>query len=443
MIFLFSIGIFLIGLLAWKKFHFILNPITVACFIWSIILPLSSSELYGVFVPSDKTYLVIIVGFSSFLIGAFVGSTRSRFVLSKDNLSVGYLQPKYRVNYTFVHIICLISIGYYLFQLVIVVRLLTSGMSYYSIRQIAVGSGENVLNSSTLIAQLKGVIAYPTTYMMIALLPVELFFGKKNKIIIFEAIVLMVMFVLTSGGRSVILWFAVYVIAIFFFYKKQHPDFAIKVGRKYKKYIIILLVLLFIFMLYITKSRKGDEVDLVRELYIYFVVPMTHFSHYIDVVDGSGVYGMGISSFYGFLYPLFYLLRLLRIFHGYPEFILNVHYMSFEMMERGYPVGGGINMNAFVTMFYQPYLDGRIIGVVMIMLIFGFVCSRAFVNAYYRNNIRALLVYILFLQKIIFSVVRFYFTQSTQAICIVFAILAIRAIYNHDDDYGILCGEDN
>lgn len=434
MIYLCSIVIFVIGLLAWHKFRFIINPITITCFLWSIILPLSNTELYGVFIPSDKTYLVIIIGLLSFTIGAFAGSTKLKFVLSKNNSKNNHLKLKYRMNYFFIHIIFIISMGYYLFQLAIVVELLMSGMNYYTIRDIAVENEANVLNSSTLIAQLKGLVAYPTTYMMIALLPVELFFGEKNKIVISEALVLMAMFVLTSGGRSVIIWLVIYILAILFFYKKKHPDFAFKLDRKYKKYIIILFVLLFIFMFNITKSRKGDEVDLLREIYIYFVVPVTHFSHYIDVVDASAVYGMGISSFYGFLYPLFYLLRFLRIFNGYPDYIVNVHYMSFEMMEQGYPVGGGINMNAFVTMFYQPYLDGRIIGVVMIMLIFGFACSRTFVNAYYRNNLKAILLYILLLQKIVFSVVRFYFTQSTQAICIVFAIFAIRAIYNQDTD---------
>lgn len=439
MAFLFSLIIFIIGVFAWKYNRFFLNPITIVCFIWAVILPFTGSGLYGVNVPSDKTYVVIAIGLFTFIFGAFAGSTKVKFVLSKSYKKNITTQREYRVNYTFVHIISAISMFYYLFQMAIVVRLLMSGMDYYVIRQIAVGSGENVLNSSTLIAQLKGLIAYPTTYFMIALLPIEIFFGAKNKLIIGEAIILMAMFVLTSGGRSVIIWLAIYVLTIYAFYKKSHPDFTVKIVKKYRKHIIISFILLFVFMLYITQSRKGDDVDLLREIYIYFVVPVTHFSHYIDVVDASGVLGMGISSFYGFLYPLFYLLRLFRVFNGYPKFILNVHYMSFEMMETGYPVGGGINMNAFVTMFYQPYLDGRIIGVIIIMFMFGFLCNRAFISAYYRKNMRGMLLYVLLLQKIIFSVVRFYFTQSTQAISIIFAFIAIQIVIHRKSDADISC----
>ena len=99
--------------------------------------------------------------------------------------------------------------------------------------------------------------------------------------------------------------------------------------------------------------------------------------------------------------------------------------MSFEMMETGYYIGGGLYMNAFVTAFYQPYLDGRYVGVFLILMLFGFMCNQFFVRAYYDIDMKAILIYILLLQKILFSFVRFYFTQQAQALCFILAFLVV------------------
>lgn len=94
-------------------------------------------------------------------------------------------------------------------------------------------------------------------------------------------------------------------------------------------------------------------------------------------------------------------------------------------METGYYIGGGLYMNAFVTAFYQPYLDGRYVGVFLILMLFGFMCNQFFVRAYYDIDMKAILIYILLLQKILFSFVRFYFTQQAQALCFILAFLVV------------------
>lgn len=95
------------------------------------------------------------------------------------------------------------------------------------------------------------------------------------------------------------------------------------------------------------------------------------------------------------------------------------------MMETGSYIGGGLYMNAFVTVFYQPYLDGRYLGVFLILLIFGYMCGFFFKKAYYSFDVQAILIYILLLQKILFSFVRFYFTQQAQSICFILAFVVI------------------
>lgn len=144
----------------------------------------------------------------------------------------------------------------------------------------------------------------------------------------------------------------------------------------------------------------------------------------MEVVDASNMYGYGISSFYGLLYPVLFALSEIGI-NVFTPFVETIYGMSFQDLQMGVDVGGGIYMNAFVTAFYQPYLDGRYIGVIFIMLIFGFASGRAFYKFYYKQNKKALLIYLLLLQKIVFSYVRFYFTQQAQSICFILAFIII------------------
>ncbi|MCD8011766.1 MAG: oligosaccharide repeat unit polymerase [Lachnospiraceae bacterium] len=412
------------------KYRFIFNPITSMFFIWGIILSISELGLYSTVVPSDKFYLIAAFGLLAFFLGTLLGSKDIRITLGKRNVAtysgLRSKQSVYTINYNLMYILGAISLIYYFIQLAVVVRLLLSGYDYSYIRTLAVSVDENGLNSSQLFTVLYNFIASPTTYLLIALLPIEIFFGKRKKLFIAECIMVMVLFVLTTGGRSVILWFGIYLLLVFLLYCKFNKINNIRISKKYKRLLIVCGIALFMFLFYMTLSRRSGDVDFVKEIFLYFVAPLPHADHYFDVVDKSGKYGYGVSSFYGLLYPFFFLLRLIGIFNGYPEFITEIRYMSFDMMETGYYIGGGIYMNAFVTAFYQPYLDGRYLGVFIIMLLFGFVCNLYFVRAYKEKDVKAMLIYCLLLQKVIFSFVRFYFTQQAQSLCFLLAFLAIR-----------------
>ena len=196
------------------------------------------------------------------------------------------------------------------------------------------------------------------------------------------------------------------------------------ITRKYKWVILIGGVSLFIILLKMTMARKGMDVDFLKQMYIYFVCPLQNFDYHIKNVDKSGIYGYGLSSFYGLLYPFMFLLSKLKVNIFTPN-VLKIYNMSFQNLQRGIDIGGGIYMNAFVTAFYQPYLDGRYLGVIIVMILFGLLSGRVFYEAYYKKNVKYLLIYMLVLQKIIFSYVRFYFTQQAQSICFLLAFLMV------------------
>jgi oligosaccharide repeat unit polymerase len=141
--------------------------------------------------------------------------------------------------------------------------------------------------------------------------------------------------------------------------------------------------------------------------------------------EHSNIYGYGVSSFYGFIYPIMFLLRILYIVNPYPAHMILIHDMSVGNLQNVVNLGGDININAFATLFYQPYLDGRFVGVAIILALLGFVGSLFYFKWTKQKSILYQTAYLLILHKILFSMVRFWFTQPGQAISLILAFIVI------------------
>ena len=432
----FGLACFPIALLAYYKTKYILNPITAMFTLWGLILPFSCWGFYDTVIPSDKVYIIIALGLTAFLIGTMVGMRPVEYKLR--NIINTSRKREYKFNYWLFYILGTITILYYISQLIIVIGLLRSGYDYTYIRNLSVSTETNELRSSALVTMTKAFIAAPMTYLTLAILPIELLKKKKNIIVIIESIVLMLCYLLSTGGRSVLLWCALYFIAVFLMRKKLSNYKEIeKLIKRYRRIIILGGITLFAVLIKMTAARKGDDFDLLNQMYIYFVCPLQNFDHHLKVVDTSSQYGYGLSSSYGLLYPFMFALSKLGI-NVFSDHVLTIYNMSFQNLQRGVNIGGGIFMNAFVTAFYQPYLDGRYVGVVIVMILFGFASGRSFYKAYYKNDTKSLLIYLLLLQKIIFSYVRFYFTQQAQSICFWLALFIIIQWKPSDDENKVI-----
>lgn len=109
--------------------------------------------------------------------------------------------------------------------------------------------------------------------------------------------------------------------------------------------------------------------------------------------------------------------------------------LSFDILETGMNVGGEISdMNAFATIFYQLYLDGRIIGIILGMLLFGLFVGHFYSKMMLSFSNKYVLIYLLLAQKIIFSMVRFYFTQVNQTVCFVLAFFIFIYVYRKHNE---------
>ena len=405
-----------------RRDNFILNPITVMFSIWAIILPLSALGAYDVPPISDKAMLIISVGLIGFLIGNYNGIT---IEMKVGSTKITNSSENYTLNYPFLYVLYIVSTVYLVSVALVSLRFMMQGYNLDYIRQLSTSEGVNELRSSMFSILMKNFVATPTVYLALAILPIEYILGKKKKSIIILTLIMGFCWVLSTAGRSIILWEILYFFAAIMFAKRSGIE--IETSKRFKRIAIIASIILVIFLFWSTVSRKGQDFDVVRQVFLYYIAPLKHFDSYVNLIDSSyhDLYGFGGASFYGFLYPILFAGRILSGTPRFSDFWVTIRELSFDRLEHTTWLGGDIHMNAFVTMFYQPYIDGRLIGSFIICLFFGVVCSKSFRLAFKEKNLKYILVYFLLLQKIVDSMVRFYFTQTSQAMCMIYALFAV------------------
>lgn len=400
------------------------NPSTVFFLIWMLLLAFSRLGLFGVPVPNSDTYLLLFIGLFSFFVG-FVSVDlkkwfgRKNIFFRKFESDVKYL---YVLNFKIVIVLYSITFVYLAYQAVIVIGLLQSGLTLSAIRELFTSSDLNLLRQSNYMVAIQNFIATPTVYLAIAILPIEWFKGNRNKIFIVSTILMIIAWVLTSGGRSVILWMAIYVIYLY-----KWKGVKIKLKKENRRKIVLVVLSCIISLIFTTISRKGENVDFFFQMYQYFVVPIAHLEYRINELNASffNVYGYGMASFYGVFYPFMFILTLAG--WKYPIWLTTIRDLSFMNLENVVLLGSA-RMNAFVTTFFQFYLDGGMFGVFVGGVLFGFFVMHFYKKAKNGTDDKYTLIYLLLLQKLIFSFVRFYFTQPVQGISFLMAFFVYKRI---------------
>ena len=424
-----------IALVGWIRLKNPFNPFTAMFILWAIWVPLSDAGVFGMTHPSRRIYQVILCGLIAYLIGCLLGA---RFHRVRGKTAASHPTDEgMKVQYPLLYFLCFIAILFYLYQSGQVIRLILSGHDLAYIRDLVFSKSENEMRASGLIINLNYFLVTPTTYFMMAYLPAELFKEKKNKLLIGEAVLMLFLWILTTGGRTILLFMAVSVVCVYFNEKKKKELSLRSLLRrltkkkpntlKTKLLVIVASVSVLGIIFGITFLRKGADVDLFRQFYVYYGAPIRLLDYYVKIIDNqhSDMYGYGLSSFYGFAYPVMFCLRLLHVIKGYPEHMLTIHEWSISKLQDSVYLGGRIHINAFVTMFFQPYLDGRFVGVAIVLAIFGFAAGLFYFKWIKYKSVRYQTAYLLMLHKILFSMGRFWFTQPGQALSLLLVFVAI------------------
>lgn len=359
----------------------ILNPITIFFMEWFIVLYLSKLNLFNIIEVSDKTYTLIFIGMCMYILG-FYGYS---FFSQKSRLDS---KKTYVLNSKVVYILAIVTMIFFFFDFSKSIVSLVSGGSLATLRESA--QNGSLFSENKVLNAIRILIAAPFSLALSAIAPANFFFNKKskNKRLLIITIIIMLERLLSDGGRSPIIYLMMsFVICYTFSLSNGHrikKKFFIRNGKikiPNKHIYISIAVLASIWLMYIiTLSRSGENT--IRYSYYYFAMEPVMFEKWGNIVDNNNLIACGMASFNGILFTLFYLIS--SIFGvAYPTTWRTIYNVIEGLGTQWQTITySGLQANSYASIFWTFYFDGRTIGIIVGMLLYG-----VFVATIYRNSL--------------------------------------------------------
>lgn len=424
MVYIFSGLLFVIGLIAINKEKNLFNPLSLFCILWAAILFFSKLQLYSLYPADEKIYKMIIYGVSSYVIGyllakIFIGN--KRLALHKKEHNPGSIRLDYVPNYSFLYFLLFFSLLFYLKDLVTVFTTLVGGGSLANIQSLIQGT-DNLYSRTGLENAIRLLIVNPFTWAVIPILAVDIWMGRRDKKLIILTGLLIVSRIFTTGGRAAFLNFAIYMSVVFGFVnirvKKVLTDRPMNNIKKNKRLFKILLCIALVILAIMTYSRAGQRA--IRTIYFDFAMQPYMCQIWMEKVDTNNMIGYGTVSLTGFIFPILYVMKnLLRIF-PIPMAYQQLFDMRLALDTEWQWIGQHVYANAYTSIFWYLYIDGRVIGIILGLFIYGFVSRIVFCNTMKNINVKNICLYSLFYIGIFYTFVRCQFTSIDYALAIIF-----------------------
>jgi oligosaccharide repeat unit polymerase len=400
-----------IALFGYHKEKNIYNPLTFVFFIFALSIGLASLNLFSIFSTSQFTYFIIFTGLISFFIGycffyIINPSAKYNNITDKTNRYI------FNIRYKLVYIFCVIAIGCLAYNALQTIKLLMQGYSLYIIRS----DPYDLIDVPVIYSLFNAYIINPFIFALIPLGVVDYISGKR--VLILPTIIIILLSMISSGGRFIVLYFLIFCIVSVLILKKQ-----LNISKKIKRRIFIITLIGIIAIAVITNMR-GVSSTLFEHLYNYIAGPIPHLDYRLNILQEQQVYTYGFTFLRGFLDPLFFILKSIGIVQGYPMIYFDS--MNLSYVDDSVLIGIDTYFNAFVTPFFYFYLDGGILGIIICSSIYGFIFSLSYHYVKKAPNILNIAIYLLFIQGAITSMVRWQFIFPAYALAFIFLLFFLK-----------------
>lgn len=390
----------------------IINPLTFFSFIWSLVFLFSPMQLYSLNVASDENYGIILSGTVCFIVGCVVAKK-----LDVRRWKVRFLDYSInkRLQYKWLYIILFFCIIYYSVNFV----LLVSQLGIYNLGKVqaSLQGGSFVLAKFPILATLVLLVIEPITKVAPAIAASDFFWGKRDKWLFVEICVLLLARTLATANRTGLMLLFIYLIVMGLLKRNLVKQQKVPAQKKIKigKFIVVGIAVFFV----LTLSRGAE---LFRNVYCNFGMPPMMFEVWRSEVDAANLLGYGCASFNGFLNTIFFVLRNIIFFDMTPDIVKKMYDMITLTDVEWKHIGSGLRANAYVSLFWFFYLDGRIPGVVLGSFLYGFVVYFVYEKVKKNPTPYNTSLYCLILYGVMYSFVRFQFATVSYSIAIVLCL---------------------
>lgn len=423
----------IIAALSEKK---IFNPLTIFSAIWAFLVIFESLGLFRLFKTDDWVYFLFITGEISFAAGYILFRKTKLFhrrIVLTEKSRWNPEESTFELRRQCIYSACIICIFFYLIDLITLYPTLVSG-GLSAIRKICQNADSIVYaRRSGIENAIRTLFVGPVAFALLPITAVDVFRERMDKKLVLLCLSVIMLRVITEGGRVVVAYFMLHIVLAFILKGKENalnemfgnnlPK--IKEYVKQRKYMLLSVIATVVVggvVLFVTTlSRSGN--DAIIHMYFYVAMQGKMFEIWARRVDTEHLYGFGLASLNGFLYPIIYFVKNAFGFYDFPGYWGKIVNMIQATDSEWQWMSGYGRANAFVSLFWFFYFDGRFLGIIIGMFVYGLISAKTYRTALRFPNDKNLCICMMVIQGLLFSMVRLQFATPYYALAFIYITL--------------------
>lgn len=365
MLFLFLSTLIIFGL---SKYFYKtwVHPIVLFSGTWLVIFFLYLLQLFDITPLTMQMNIILFLMIFSFVTGALAYQFLEKFLKSsKKNSQKNDDCVSYSLRSKLFLILCFVTIIVMFKDELSIIQSLLGGANFEDIQKMA--GGKNTVNySGPLQISFYMLVVFPITAIVSPVCAVEFFSRKDNKKFIFFIVNIMIVMlnVASRGGRNTVLVMLVSYMCVYTLFGKKT-----KISRTTRNNMIIMFCCCSVLIVSLSVSRGISDVFLSFYAYMITAIPLGQV--FLNDLFVSSHLSYGFFSVKGFFQPIYMLLNYFGIHapEGYENAVSVREFMEASYYSIGdYSVTG---MNSFMPAGAIAYVDGRYVGEIIIMFLYG------------------------------------------------------------------------
>ena len=397
----------------------IYNPTVVFTTMWVIISFLSSLCLYGLNKTSARAYFLAFVGVLSFDVGCLM---RTKIRIKVKKIAGINRGDDYEVRYGLLIIMYLIAIAFSFVLARRSINLLMHGTPMSVIRNNYRNIEAGLIVDSKLTYYVEQYFVAAAEFAAVALFPIILFAKKNIKkfILIIEIVLFLILHLFVTGARSFMIDVVLGVVLYALMNRQLNRQFKEYFSKIPKSVIVLVGVGAAFMVVYMSRLRKGDEISMIREMYMYFSISFPLFDIHLNMMALTPTYTYGMTMLNGLFRPL----QLLLSSIGIPTLPLYRRASQMLGANNDYFYVGQTRANSFVTAFFNFYMDFGAVGIILGCFLWGYLSQSVYQNLKLNPNRRIQAIYILIVMGLFLSFAKLQFTAYRYLYAFLILLLA-------------------
>ena len=386
----------------------IYKPSVLFCCVWLTCGFLYSLHLFSLPEVDDNIFVIMIVAVLSLITGAtLVSTTNKRLVIGNREFF------DKTINNSLFNCMLIAFFVIMLIPAIKAIMFISSGSNLYMIRY----NLQSQIIGTGLVGILFNYFCEPFLTFLIVYTIANMFSNNRRTIYTVYTVFALLLITIISGGRFFVLYYVGALSVCFLLYRKKGRTNTYTDNKMYKR--AKLLIFIAVIALIVVSVVRGSKIT--ETIYVYFCGGIPFNEHLMEKFSNVN-HTHGAATLYGFIRPIFVVFR--KVGFSFPQWLVNIENLFLEI-DAPYFLTPDILFNSFSTIFFAPYLDGGIIGTVIVFFILGSLGESAYKRLELDNEY-SVAFFLLIVLIMILSFFRLLITHYSFALAFIYLMICHR-----------------